>query len=220
VNVVGLDLGLTATGYASLQGSGTVGPKLRGVQRLSWFYAWVERFARADLVVIEDYAFHGHMAHSHELGELGGVIRLRLLQLGVTFVAIVPSSLKLYATGKGNAKKEAVLAEAIRRLGYDGSDHNEADALWLRAMGMEAMGAPVVAMPAVHRKALDKVDWPAIVEASSGSMPMGPLEPPRVAAPHTPTVPPVPQAKPSRNGHGGHPTPPAPVALSGDMAER
>lgn len=173
--VVGLDLSLTATGCAgpAHQISWTIRSKLKGCERLAFIREEVMRLCApverweptwhmdAPLVVLEDYAFSRAAAHSHQLGELGGVVRLALHEAGVPFVAVVPSSLKKYATGKGNANKGEMLAAAIRRLGYEGADDNEADALWLRAMGLDALGAPLVKLPESHRVALGKVAWPS-----------------------------------------------------------
>lgn len=164
--VLAFDLSLTSTGVAHTNGAPSVlRPTMRGVQRLEWFHSIVIAITAAetpDLVVLEDYAFHGRNAHSHELGELGGVVRLALHHHSIPWLAVVPSSLKKYSTGKGNAGKEEVLASAIRRLGYEGHSHDEADALWLRAMALDGLGHPAVTLPADHRKALDRVSWPAL----------------------------------------------------------
>lgn len=161
--VVGLDLSLTATGYANDAGTGTLtaAPK-KGCARLALLRDLVSLECRdADLVVVEGYAFAARNSHAHALGELGGVIRLALHEAGVPFVDVPPASLKKYATGKGNANKGEMLAAAIRRLGYEGASDNEADAMWLRAMGLDALGCPVVKLPETHRAALAKVDWSA-----------------------------------------------------------
>ncbi len=160
--VVGLDLSLNRSGVADGATACTFRPRCDGMERLRK----VRDFMRlatdgADLVVIEGYSMGSHGAHSHALGELGGVVRLALFEAGIPHVDVPPATLKVYATGKGNAGKGDVLAEAVRRLGYDGGDDNEADALWLRAFGLELMGAPVVTLPEAHRRALAKVDLPA-----------------------------------------------------------
>jgi hypothetical protein len=162
--VVGIDLSLTATGVAFANGSTALWrPKARGVERLAWFRDTIgggyDSDGEIDLVVLEDYAYHGRLAHSHELGELGGVVRLALHDAGIPFVAVVPSALKRYATGRGNASKDEMKAAARARLGFVGEDDNEADALWLRAMGCDGLGSPVVALPKANRDALAKVAW-------------------------------------------------------------
>lgn len=76
---------------------------------------------------------------------------------------VIPSSLKKYATGRGNAKKEEMLASAIRRLDYAGSSFDEADALWLREMALDHYTGQV-RVPESHRVALAKIDWPLEVK--------------------------------------------------------
>jgi crossover junction endodeoxyribonuclease RuvC len=160
--VVAFDVSLTATGFArnvDPQSCVLRPPKMAatGMARLQWIrnrlLAEASFPAAADLVVIEGYSFNRNPS-MWQLGELGGVIRLALWETGYRVLEIPPATLKKYATGKGNAKKEDVLAAAIRRLGYAGSDHNEADALWLLQIGLRYMGAPAVNVPEVHLDAL------------------------------------------------------------------
>lgn len=160
--VVGLDLSLTATGIALPDGTtATLTTKLRGCERLIDLRNRCRKACElADLAVVEGYSFGSRNSHAHALGELGGVVRVALHVASVRFVEVSPSSLKKYATGKGNANKGEMLAAAIRRLDYQGASDNEADALWLRAMGLDALGCPVVDLPAVNRTALAKVAWP------------------------------------------------------------
>lgn len=179
--VVGLDLSLTATGWATPEASGVYHPprKMAGCERLAHlrdqimnvrYGPWgtisddgqgnvTTGLLPVDLVVIEDYAY-SRANQAHQIGELGGVIRLAFHEAQVPFVVAAPTARAKYATGKGTAGKSEVLAAAIRRLGYEGHDDNEADALWLRAMGLDALGHPLVTMPAVNRAALESVAWP------------------------------------------------------------
>lgn len=167
--VVGLDLSLTATGIATDHAE-VLATKLKGAERLAWVRDEVyDRLhaPKADLVVLEGYAY-ARANQAHQVGELGGVIRLMLHEAGVPWVEVAPAALKKYATGHGNAGKGEVLAAAIRRLGYDGHDDNEADALWLREMGLDhyaGEGRPPW-VPAAHRVALDKIDWPELEVAA------------------------------------------------------
>jgi len=156
--IVGVDLSLTATGVALAGGPRLIRSKRKGLARLHEISGEILDIARAEpdtLVIIEGYSFSSHAAHAHELGALGGVVRYRLWRRGIAFVDVAPATLKKYATGKGNAPKELVLAEAIRRLGYTGSSHDEADAIWLRAIGCALLDTPIVTLPAAHRVALD-----------------------------------------------------------------
>src|SRR5206468_6278393 len=139
MKVAAFDLSLTAAGWAfgKLNGfrleSGVISPpKPTGIPRLQYLRQHVLVLAEdADVVVIEGYSFGAKGNAILSLAELGGVIRIALADRGMPYVDIPPACLKLFATGKGNAPKDEVLAAAIRKLQYSGHDHNEADALWL-----------------------------------------------------------------------------------------
>ncbi|HZP21427.1 MAG TPA: hypothetical protein VFB16_14625 [Bauldia sp.] len=49
---------------------------------------------------------------------------------GIPYEGVPVGTIKRFATGKGNASKDEVIA-AVRRLGFSPADHNEADALAL-----------------------------------------------------------------------------------------
>ncbi|MBA3557198.1 MAG: hypothetical protein H0W30_01230 [Gemmatimonadaceae bacterium] len=165
-SIVAFDLSLTGTGWADSSGCGVLAPPSnvnRGIPRLQWIRAGVlERAAGAALVVCEGYSFASRGRAIVSLGELGGVIRCALADSGITSIDVPPSCRALFATGRGNASKEQVLAEAIRKLGYEGHSHDEADALWLRRMALEHYGlATITTGYERKRKALATVDWPA-----------------------------------------------------------
>ncbi len=166
-----LDLSLTATGWAAPGASGVLSPPsgvVRGLERLIWIRDRVLGLVNdhgADVAVLEGYSFGQARGTSqrHSAGELGGIVRVALFEAGIPVVEVAPASLKKYATGKGNAPKEAVLAAAIRRLGFEGHDHNESDALWLLHMALDHFEAPgCVDVPKVHREALTAVQWPHV----------------------------------------------------------
>lgn len=173
MNVLAFDLSLTATGVAYPDGSVTTWHiKANGTQRLAWFRDSVSSVlgSGVDLVAIEGYSMNGQRGSAgvgQMIGELGGVVRLAMHDAEVPWLAIPPANLKQYATGRGNASKAEVLIAAVRRLGYEGHDDNEADALWLRAMALHRYDAAVVEMPATHLKALQKVNWPELGAVTS-----------------------------------------------------
>lgn len=171
MNLLALDLSLTSTGWAAKHGadpvaSGTYCPRTRGVERLEDGFRWTGQQVsiwRPDLVVIEGYSFASQTAHARAAGEFGGVVRLRLHQAGVRYVELAPKTRAKLATGKGNAGKEQVLAEAIRRLGYAGHSNDEADALWLLHAALIAYRLQGAArLPMDHTAALEKVEWPDV----------------------------------------------------------
>lgn len=165
MNVVGLDLSLTATGVAHDRGKGIITTRARGMERLARIRDDVITCCLgADLVVIEDYAFSRGESHSHALGELGGVVRLALWEAAVTYVDVKATNLKKFATDKGNAPKDAVLVAAVRA-GYEGDDNNEADAWWLRQMGLYHLGVPEVPITVYRTTAVNVVAWPELVKS-------------------------------------------------------
>lgn len=168
--IVGLDLSLRATGIDY----GTGGPKVihtkcSGVPRLAWYREQIlEVIALTipDLAVIEDYAFSRAAAHAHQLGELGGVIRLALWDRDITTVEIVPSSLKKWLTGKGNAGKDDMVAVAAR-LGCPANNNNAVDAWALRQMALYEYGCGEVPATGYRDEAVAKITWPAIATGAT-----------------------------------------------------
>jgi len=170
MRLLALDLSLRSSGYAYGAAFGLlVPPKTadRGMTRLAWIRGQVLNLceiARADVVLVEGYSFASHASHAHELGELGGAIRIALYDAGIPVCEIPPANLKMFITGKGNAKKDLVLVEVVRRLGYAGSSTDEADALVMLAMGRAHYNGLAGALTQVQQKALSKIAWPVIAK--------------------------------------------------------
>lgn len=170
MRIIGLDLSLTATGLALPDDSlETIRVKLpehaleeRRVERLRDLCALIDRRTRdSDMAVLEGYAYSRSGA-AHSLGELGGVVKVCLLQRGVRFVCPGSTVVKKYATGNGGAGKDRVLAaaikDAIRRQLPEPSGDDEADAYWLRRMALDHYGEEEV--NADRRHLLDAITWP------------------------------------------------------------
>lgn len=162
--VIGLDLSLSATGVAGDGWTEVVKPpaKLRDHSRLRWILVGLRDFTRSDLVVVEGPAYgnQGLQRGHHERAGLWWMATHDLWARGIPVAVAPPATVKRYATGKGNADKDAVLLAAARRFPWFSGDNNEADALWLAAAGYDRLGHPLADMPAAHRKALDAVVWP------------------------------------------------------------
>ena len=163
--VLGLDLGLMATGYAwSDEAVGVIESRARGPRRLAEIRdAVLDYVYDSDVVVLEGYSY-ASQNKAHQVGELGGVIRLSLYTARTPYVEVPPAMLKKFATGKGNADKDAVLAAAIRRFGFTGDDNNAADAWILRAMGLSAYSDDWGPTTEYQVEALKKVTWPKLDE--------------------------------------------------------
>lgn len=160
--VLGLDLSLSATGVADHDGElSTIKHKAsEGDWRLVHIADHVEELAPfTTLAVVEDLPTHAHAAGI--TGMVHGAARVALLRAGVPYVLVPPSTLKVYATGKGNSKKPELRMELFKRTGADVADDNQVDACWLRLLGLDLLGAPVLDLPKQHRRALDKLVLPA-----------------------------------------------------------
>lgn len=170
--VLGLDLSLTAAGYACPTcGTGVIRFKGRGMERLAHITREVLGHAlqhpdRADVAILEGYFIGIQGGAVIQLAELGGIVRLALWEAGVPFVVIPPSTLKKFATGKGVATKDKMLAAAIRAFGFQGDENNEADAHLLAATG-NAHYDNHLGMHAYQVDALKKVEWPELVSANA-----------------------------------------------------
>lgn len=58
----------------------------------------------------------------------------------IDYKAVSATEVKKFATGKGNAKKDDMIASAKLKLGYTGNDDNEADAIWIYQLLKNELG--------------------------------------------------------------------------------
>lgn len=165
--ILGFDPSLTASGYALGRAVGVLTPPSsvgKGAERNDWILSrFLELAANADVVAMEDYSYASQGRAILSIAELGGLIRWACWKRRISLATIAPGTLKKFAAGAGNAGKEEMLAAAIRRLGYDGHDHNVADAMFLREAGLHAYGhESATPLPKVQIEALKVVAWPGL----------------------------------------------------------
>ena len=148
--VAGADLSLAKTGLALGDGTLlTITPgRLGGYRRLRpMAQAVLQRLHHHGLVILEGYDPHprGYLALVRA-AELGGIVRAGLLELDIRFLDCPPGTLKKFATGKGNASKDDVFKAAnLAILGTTQpapTNDDEADAYWLRRIGIELEADP------------------------------------------------------------------------------
>jgi hypothetical protein len=161
--VLGIDLSLAHTGLClpdGLVGSIITTPGLPGGIEARCLDIRDRILAQAskgiDLAVIEAPAFAAR-GNTTDLGIVHGAVRPALYEAGIPFALMAPSALKKYATGSGRATKPDMRAALLRRTGIDIRDDNECDAWWLRAAGLDALGCPIIAMPAENRASVAKL---------------------------------------------------------------
>jgi Holliday junction resolvasome RuvABC endonuclease subunit len=146
--IAGLDPSSSRLGYAAPSGelvslrpsAGAEDPARRLYEISRLVDDAIRRYPpRPDLVVLEGYALGSPHRHTLlTLGEVGGVVRLRLFELDVPFVIVTPANLKRFATGNGNADKARMIARAVELGARRTANDDEADAFHLRRMGRAA----------------------------------------------------------------------------------
>lgn len=171
VRVLGLDPSLRSFGVSRLSiGAGrksftvdteTWGPNVTGVERLRWFVyklsETIEDF-QPSLIVIEGYAYAKGQG-AHQIGELGGALRLIMHMNDLHYVEVAPTKLKKFVTGKGNAKKEIVMVELYKRFGVEVPTTDEADATGLALMAGVGRYGLQNNLPKVNLMALEGIEW-------------------------------------------------------------
>lgn len=172
MKIVGIDLSLSSTGLAVITNgradvvrhtTAPVGDDLaRRHRRLLEIADVVRTWASgADLAVLEGPAYASVTGHQHDRSGLWWIVAHRILGSGLPLGIVPPTSRARYATGKGNAPKDGVLAAVIRRypeVNVTGND--QADALILAAMGARRLGHPIDVVPKVALTAMAGASWP------------------------------------------------------------
>ena len=183
--VIGLDPSLTGTGLASSNGwCDVIGYKrarskdpgitqLPHGERITAMRALVDQVLEGigtpDLVVMELPAVSRSGGGAHERGWFWWQLYNHLTNAETPVALMAPNARALYATGKGNAPKGAVVDAVARRYPdwtTDGND-NAADAVALMAAGRDHLGHPLAQLPKTHRAALTKATWPTLPGATS-----------------------------------------------------
>ena len=178
--VVGVDPSLTGTGIASSNGWVDVAgykrarskdpgiTQLPHPERIAAMTNLVDTvyysIGAPQLVVMELPAVSRSGGGAHERGWFWWQLYHRLTTTGFPVGLMAPNARALYATGKGNAAKGAVIDAVTRRFpqwATEGND-NAADAVALMAAGRDWLGHPITDLPKTHRAALDKATWPTL----------------------------------------------------------
>lgn len=167
--VIGLDLSLTSPGIAYPDGTtARIRTKASdGDRRLVTIRHEIEAAIahyRPQLAVLEDLPVHAHSAGI--TGMVHGVVRAVLADAGIPRALIAPATLKAFAVDNGAASKADMVLAASRAAGRLIDTDDEADAWWLRAAGLEAVGYPVVDVTERQTARLAKAKWPPLTEVN------------------------------------------------------
>jgi crossover junction endodeoxyribonuclease RuvC len=87
-----------------------------------------------DIITIEGFSYGSKgKGVSFQYG-LGWIIRHELLERGYEYIEVPPTSVKKFATGKGNTKKDEMVLPIFKKWGFEHSSDNVRDAFVLAQM--------------------------------------------------------------------------------------
>lgn len=139
---IGLDPS-TKTGFVALDESGQVlrAKELTGVgsmdpkRMITLIDEVMDHIQKDDIIVIEGFGFATQQGI--QLGGIGWGMRMALTRRGFKYTEVSPSQVKKFATGKGNAKKDAMVVPIYKKWGFEHSSDNVRDAFVLAQIAKE-----------------------------------------------------------------------------------
>jgi Holliday junction resolvasome RuvABC endonuclease subunit len=150
-SVLALDLG-TTTGWALRTGDGRItsgtltfkpsrfeGGGMRYLRFRRWLAEIADLADGLGRIAFEEVRSHAGTDAAHIYGAFLGHLTAWCEERAIPYEGVPVGTIKRFATGKGNAGKEAVIA-AIKARGFAPADDNEADALALLLWATEAQG--------------------------------------------------------------------------------
>lgn len=141
--VLGIDLSLTGTGCVTIYDNGehteqlirSKPPKVKSptteIKRIMKIRDDI-KIDSVSLVAIEGISFMSR--NSTSLAQLSGLnymVREKLINIGLPFVIVAPTSLKKFVTGKGNCGKDVMMMETYKRWGASLPNDNLCDGFGL-----------------------------------------------------------------------------------------
>lgn len=178
MRLIGIDLSLTSSGVSIGGMTKVLSSQEKGVDRLCDLRGgFMSLFSEYGIThaVVEGYSFASRNSHAHSIGELGGVIRLLMHDMGIWFVEVPPTSRAKFATGRGNASKGEVISSISAKTGLifaGASGNDECDAWVLEQMALTYLGLSEYTWTKEQLSALAKVDWsPLEIQSASGGHP-------------------------------------------------
>jgi Holliday junction resolvasome RuvABC endonuclease subunit len=133
-------VGVLESGSWRLRGKSTESDGLRFMRFEAEVKKKVEEHG-IKLVFFEAVMFVSHRDAFAVYSQLVGVLKSFCLRSGMEYMSIPVGTIKKFATGKGNAKKDAMLKAAeLRWPGAKFTDDNEVDARWVAETGLSQLG--------------------------------------------------------------------------------
>lgn len=151
LHTLGFDVSLSRTGYAALtydtgELAGVGFCATDATDPLPVRLAQIRDFTRARIDCFDALGGVDVAVESGFMARSGSVTRKLAMAWGVAVLAmydrldvqpheVAPTAVKALATGKGNARKDAVVEAAVARWGVDVADPDIADACWVAEHG-------------------------------------------------------------------------------------
>lgn len=149
MNILALDLGTktgwavggltlpTTSGVMDFKGSRFQGGGMRFLRFRTEIAKLIEGFS-VEMVAFEEVRRHLGTDAAHVYGGFKAMLSAYCEEHKIAYQGYTPGQIKKHATGKGNAKKPAMISAAEAR-GFAPADDNEADAICLLALAVEDM---------------------------------------------------------------------------------
>lgn len=87
---------------------------------------------------VEGFSFASKGRSVFDIGGLGWIVKVALLENGFSYYDVPPTTLKLFVTSKGNSPKNVMLEKTFRKYGFGSDvlkDDNQVDAFGLAKLG-------------------------------------------------------------------------------------
>lgn len=118
---LGIDPSATGTGVSLISDVSSetlhIRPgKRRDAERLQYIHSELKSFLEGKLIFmgVMEAPSYGSTHKEFILGEVLGVLKLTLIELGIFSISVPPTQLKLFLAGKGTASKEEMISAASR----------------------------------------------------------------------------------------------------------
>ena len=173
-NVMGLDLSLTSTGISVNGSTQSIRSKNKGIKRLIEIRDGILAVVKAEgvgIVAIEGYSYASQYSQAHSIGQLGGVVKVAIGEIGLPTAIIPPTCRAKFATGKGNSGKLDVVASITAKTGllFTGADGTDrCDAWILEQMTLTYLGLSAYEWSQDQLLALNKCDFTELEKVKNG----------------------------------------------------
>lgn len=108
-----------------------------------------------DVICIEGFSYGSRGAAVSVQYGIGWILRSELLQAGFSYYEVPPSSVKKFATGRGNVKKDEMVLPIYKRWGFEHNSDNVRDAFVLAQIARALNGQ--AELTKFQKEALNKI---------------------------------------------------------------